>query len=223
MTDQGKPEQLSILPNLPSKSAIIKHHGKFRSRKMEDNKTNWSPDLYKKFFKTKSAGGFLALRGWLEVGKVSVDIGEVAVNGGLVSNTVVWAPAISLAAYLKAVANNTAERLYPADPRKKLDLPESFIYYGGSITENGPVSRIIKVSHWHESGGKAFEWKAGHFRASATESGAFVPDLTKEISLNRIKIERSEMAEMSYMIDLALQALTNNEMWLTCLAGKAQR
>lgn len=177
---------------------------------MVDKEAKFAPDLFKHFFRTKSKGGFIALRPWFEAGKISVDIGETAVEGGLVSNTLAWVPVIPFAAYLKAIVNNTAVHSY---------VNEEFAYFGGGHTDNGPVSRILKVRHWGTET-IAFEFKTGHFKASVSNNGAFIPDMQSPVSTDLIKVTRAQIGEMSYAIDLAVHAFTKEENWLSHLHGK---
>ena len=175
-------------------------------------------DLFKKYFKLQTTGGFIAVRKWLEGGKLSVDIGELAASGGLVNNTLIWTPVIPFATYLRSITNNTADRLYSAT---KQNGPESFIHYGGGNTSDGPISRLFKVAHWYnDDTGNSFEFKTGHFKATQSATGAFVPDMSKVISVNKIKVLRSEIAEMSYVVDLALQSFAGSDNWLSCINGK---
>lgn len=168
------------------------------------DETHFEDDIYKKWFKTKSRSGFLSLRQWLEAGKVSIDIGEV--NGKELQNTLVWANAIQLAIYLRSIAQNTALVLYPQT--NSTPSPESFVHFGGSNTDKGPVSRILKIHYWKQGDsydGTAFSFKCGHFKARTSSSGAFIPDMSAPLSTNMIKMSRTEMADMSYRIDLAIQ------------------
>lgn len=185
---------------------------------MAEDERTYEPDLWKKFFKFKDKGGFIALRPWLRAGKISVDIGETAA-GGLVGNTLVWAPALPFAVYLRAVANDTAQKLYPADGN---DNPaETYMYYGGGKTADGPVSRILKVSYWpNTTDGQAFQFKTGIFKARESATGAFLPDMKSPVSQNSIKVTRKEIAEISYVTDLALQQWTSSPQWLSELNGK---
>lgn len=183
---------------------------------MVDDK-KYEPDIFKKFWKTKTSGGFVAVRPWFEAGKLSVDIGETSAGGGLVGNTLVWTPVFPFATYLKAIANNTAKSLYT----NSQDSPETFMYYGGSKTDIGPVSRILKVSYWpNDTSGSAFQFKTGHFKAKESSTGAFLPDMKSPISTHSVKVTRTEIAEMSYIVDLSVVAFTAKENWLSHLSGK---
>lgn len=156
-----------------------------------------TPAIFKKWFKTKTRSGFISLTPWFDALKVSVDIGEVA-NGKVTSNTLVWTDLIGLTAYLKSVANGTSLSAYGET--------EEYSTYGGARIEGKPVSRIFKVHQWEDN--KGFAWKTGHFAARQSDSGAFIPDMTKKISSNLIKVTRPEMHEMALRLELGLQAFT---------------
>lgn len=167
---------------------------------------DFKADIYKKWFRTKNKQGFLALREWFEAGKVSFDIGEIV--DGKTTNTVAWAEAIEVAAFLRAVANGTGALSYPQ--RGKLP-EESLEVYGGFYDKsrnNQPVSRVLKITYWKAGDNldsTAFAFKCGHFKASVPSSGAFIPDMKAMLSANQIKVTRAEVAQMSYRLDLALQ------------------
>lgn len=173
----------------------------------DTKKDNFDDDVYKKWFRSKDKSGFLAIRTWLEAGKVSIDIGETG-GQGLKGNTQVWTNAVELVTYLRAVYDGKGPALYP---RQKNSPEESFVYYGGGQLDGKPVSRILKVEHWSTGSGdsksydaSSFAWKCGHFAARKAESGAFIPDMSKSLSQNMIKVSRREMAEMYYRLDLAI-------------------
>lgn len=165
--------------------------------------------LYKKYFKSRSAEGFLTIKPWFENLKLSIDIGDVN-NGVLRSSTLAWVNAIDLAVYLRAVANYTASDLYPANERNGLPTPEAFIAYGGGMTaDRQVVGRVVKIHQWTNGDTpdpSAFAWKAGRFEGRRAGKGAVIPDMTKPISQNLIKITRVEMLEISYRIDLGLSS-----------------
>lgn len=191
------------------------------------NKENkeFADDLYKKWTKSKGLGRFLTVRGWLESGKISVDIGETG-DGGLKKHTQVWANAVSLATYLDAVRLGRAAELYPAAGGG--NTPESFVYYGGGSQDGRPISRVLKISYW--TAGKdsppdptSFAWKTGHFAARKSDTGAFIPDMSKPLSINLIKMTRAEMAEMATILQLALVNHASNtepKQWITQITGK---
>jgi hypothetical protein len=147
-------------------------------------------ELFKKWFRTRDKSGFISVREAFEIGKVAIDIGE-ADGGSLSGATMVYTNAIPFTTYLRTVANGAGAVTYPANQRQNL-LPESFVYYGGGTNkENGqPISRILKVTYWNarnEPDTSAFEFKNGHFAASRSNTGAFIPDMSKPISVNLIK------------------------------------
>lgn len=170
---------------------------------------DFEDDIYKKWFRSKDRSGFLTLRHWFEAGKVSIDVGELS-GEGLKGNTQVWTNAIALGTYLRSVTNGTAALLYPA---QRGTSAEAFVYYGGGKIDGRPVSRILKVEHWSTGSGEnrrydesAFAWKCGHFVARQTDSGAYIPDMSQSLSQNSIRVTRTEMAEMSYRLDIALHS-----------------
>lgn len=187
----------------------------------------FSPELYKKWYNAKGRKGFLSLDTWLDAGKASVDIGEIVDGAGGPRNTKVWTNVVALATYLAAVRDGRAGVLYPAKGKDR-PTPETYVYYGGAMTDAGPVSRILKIHHWQDPQGNydetSFVFKTGHFAARMSSSGAFLPDMSKPVSSNLIRMSRVEMAEMSYRLDLALNAFaaTTGD-WLAKLNGKAKR
>jgi hypothetical protein len=177
--------------------------------------------LYKKYFKSAKAEGFLTLRPWLEACKFQVEVGDVS-DGALKSVSIAYVDAIELATYLRAVISGHAEALYPADVKNGIHTPESYVAYGGGNTPGGDVvARIVKIHHWSSGGNadsSAFAWKCGTFEGRRTNTGAVVPDLQKPITQNMIRVTRQEMAIISYRADLALQghlAKVGEEFWQT--------
>lgn len=170
----------------------------------QGDRDNIADDVFKKWFRSKDKSGFLSLRTWLDAGKVSVDIGETG-NQGLKSNTQVWANAVEMVTYLRAVYDGKGKAIFGPH--------ETFMHYGGATVDGKPVSRILKIEHWSTGSGdnkkydeSAFAWKCGHFEARKAESGAFIPDMSKSLSQNLIKVTRKEMAEVYYRLDLAINA-----------------
>lgn len=191
----------------------------------EHEERDWGEDLYKKWFRSSSQGGFLSIRPWWDAGKVSVDIGEIDGNGGLKSHTNVWCGVVNLGLYLRAVYNGTAEELYPMNERAGAPTPEGFVYYGGAVHDGQPRSRILKVHHWVTGEGqydpRSFVWKTGIFEGRQSKTGAFIPDMSKPISTNMIKVSRLEMAEIDYRVDLAIRAYAaQNPDWMNKFNGK---
>lgn len=205
--ESTKTQETNFAATVPSEELAPFESPPLAPIRQEEEKT-FDDDVYKKWFRTKTKSGFLTLRTWLEAGKASIDIGEIA--NGTSENTIVWCDAVELATYLQAVTNGQGASLYPV--RYGLNEPEGFIHYGGSNSGNQPISRILKVSYWRTGSGdqanvdsSAFAWKCGHFKARTSDTGAFIPDMKSPLSVNQIKIARSEMAVMSYRLNLALQ------------------
>lgn len=177
--------------------------------------SNYSSEMYKKWFKSGTRQGFLSIVPWVEdadhtvgAGKISIDIGELE-SGKLKSHTQVWANVMDLSTFLYSVWMGTAEKLYPIREKGGLPTPESFSYYGGSIMDKKPVSRILKIHRWGTGKDSpydlnSFVWKTGHFEAKRSSTGAFIPDMDKPISANLIKVTRVEMAEISNRLQLTL-------------------
>lgn len=175
--------------------------------------------LYKKWHRT----GFLTVDTWLDKGKMSIDIGTIS-NHGLESSTLVWVNAAELSTYLDAVYDGHAEVLYPTDEKRGAPTPECFAYYGGSHKDGKDISRIIKIHHWPKGetyDTTSFIWKCGHFEARRSEQGAFIPNMSKGLSQNSIKMTRREMAELRTKVNLCLiQFVVTNSGWVSSLNGK---
>jgi hypothetical protein len=181
-----------------------------------DNK-DYQQDLYKKWFRSKTQSGFLAMRPWHQALKMKIDIGKTSSDGKLLGNTAVFVDSVDFAAYLKSVTLLTASTNYPANERMGAPTPESFVSYGGSVIEGKPVSRIFKAHYWQsgeEFDTTSFVWKCGHFAARKSDSGAFIPDMKASISVDSIKVTRQDIASISYLIDLSMIShVTNNQDW----------
>lgn len=174
---------------------------------------DYEPDLYKKWFRSKTQSGFLAIKPWYKALKVKIDIGKTSSEGKLISSTAVFVDAIDLAAYLRSVANHTATFNYLANERQGVPTIEGFASYGGAVIDNKPVSRIFKSHHWQNDDTfdtTAFAWKCGHFNARKADSGAFIPDMSSPISTDFIKVTRQDICSISYLLDLALTAYANS-------------
>lgn len=185
---------------------------------IQKNETKeYKQDLYKKWFRSKTQAGFLAIRPWNEALKLRIDIGKASPEGKLLSNTPVFVDAIDFAAYLKSVSNLTASTNYPANERLGSPTPEAFVSYGGSIVDNKPVSRIFKAHYWQNNDvydTTSFVWKCGHFAARKSDSGAFIPDMKSPLSVDQIKVTRQDICSISYLVDLSLASyVTNNQEW----------
>ena len=183
----------------------------------ENGEKNFDSPLYKKWFRSKTQCGFLSIRPWFQGMKYAVDIGKTSSEGKLESSTACFVDAVDFTAYLKSVAAGTAAINYPANERNGTTHPESFVSYGGAIINNQPVSRILKIQYWSSNDNidtSAFIWKAGHFKARKSDSGAFIPDMKSPLSVDSIKVTRSEIVSIAYLLDLCLQShVTNNVDW----------
>jgi hypothetical protein len=183
-----------------------------------NDEKKFSKEFYKYWFSFKGRGGFLGLNPWLETNKIGIDVGSLAEKNGktaLESNTMLWTNTLDLYAYLTAIREGTAESLYPANDRAGTG-PESYVYYGGGVMEGKVVSRILKVVYWQDKNGNddktAFAWKAGHFEGSKGPTGAIVPNMSKALSMNQIKIPRLEMVKMQQRLEITLNAYATIQM-----------
>lgn len=176
---------------------------------VEQPDPEYSSDLFKHWFQGKERGGFLSVDPWFEAGKLKIDVGSTQGSKRL-SSTMVWANMIDLYVYLRAVHEGRATTLYPANPKTGIPTAEGFAYYGGSTMESGPVSRIIKIHHWEKADDQfdtsAFAWKTGHFAARKSQTGAYIPDMSKRLSADFIRIPRVKMSELFVRLDIAINA-----------------
>lgn len=182
----------------------------------KENK-DYENDLYKKWFRSKTQSGFLSIRPWFTGMKLKIDIGKTSPDGKLLGHTNLYVDAVDFAAYLKSIAIGTAQHVYPANERLGLPTAEAFASYGGAKIDGKPISRIFKAHYW-TSGDTvdptAFVWKAGHFAAKVSDSGAFIPDMKSPLSVDSIKVTRQDIASISYIVDLALYSyVANNQHW----------
>jgi len=186
----------------------------------EDGKTI-TPDLYKKWFKSPSASGFLSIKPLLNIGKFRIDIGATGADAKLKSHTETFVDSILFAVYLQAVTNGTAKNIYTPNPKMGVPTEEGIAFYGGGTgPDNKPISRIFKSHYWRKGEGEydqtAFVFKCGHFKANKSSSGAFLPDMSSPLSTDSIKVTRVELAEISYRINLCLHTHANqNPDWYT--------
>lgn len=186
--------------------------------------------IWKKWSVSGGMKRFISIRPWMEAAKVAVDIGvagESAEGKALKSNTIVWADLLALQAYLHAISIGRGEVIYPASDREGIPTPEGFAKYGGGSVEGNAVSRILKVHHWgtKEKGydSSAFVWKCGHFVARISKTGAYIPDMSKCLSFDSIKVSRREMHELGTVLGLALAhhaARTEEQQWLEEISGR---
>ena len=184
-----------------------------------DNDKKIVPDLYKKWFKSANASGFLSIKPLLNIGKFRIDIGATGQDSSLKSHTETFVDAILFAIYLRSVNAGTAENLYPSNAKMGVPTNEGIAFYGGGKNQDGkPISRIFK-SHWWRKGENeydksSFVFKCGHFKANQSSSGAFLPDMSSPLSTDSIKVTRLEIAEISYRVDLCLSSYAaTNEEW----------
>jgi len=181
------------------------------------NTQQYENDLYKKWFRSKTQSGFLALRPWYKALKLKVDIGKTSSDGKLLSSTNVFVDVVDLAAYLRSISNGTATLNFPSNERMGIPTSEGFVSYGGGMIEGKPVSRIFKAHYWQSGESyddSSFVWKCGHFAARKSDSGAFIPDMKQMISMDSIKVTRQDVCSISYLVDLALNSYTaNNTDW----------
>lgn len=178
---------------------------------------DYEQDLYKKWFRSKTQSGFLAIRPWHQALKMKIDIGKTSSEGKLISSTAVFVDSIDFAAYLKSVVNQTAVVNYPMNDRMGAPTEESFVSYGGAVIDGKPISRIFKSHYWQsgeEYDKSAFVWKCGHFAARKSDSGAFIPDMKSPVSVDSIKVTRQEICSISYLMDLSMISYAaHNQDW----------
>jgi hypothetical protein len=178
----------------------------------------YDKDLYKKWFRSKTQSGFLSIKPWYQGLKFKIDIGKTSSEGKLISSTMIFVDAIDFAAYLNSISNGTALVNFPSNDKSGVLTAEGFVSYGGGIIESKPISRIFKSHYWQNSDqsfdSNAFAWKCGHFAARKTDSGAFIPDMKTPLSVDSIKVTRTEILTISYMLNLSLVShVTNKSDW----------
>lgn len=178
---------------------------------------DYENDLYKKWFRSKSQSGFLSIRPWFQGMKFKIDIGKTSPDGKLLGHTHLYVDAIDFAAYLRAIVQGNALNIYTANERMGVPTPEGFSSYGGANVDGKAISRIFKAHYW-TSGDTvdptAFVWKAGHFAARVSDTGAFIPDMKSPLSVDSIKVTRQDIASISYIVDLSLTSyVSNNPSW----------
>jgi len=202
--------------NIDEFLSTLDNDGGKETLKNIDNK-DYQQDLYKKWFKSKTQSGFLAIRPWHQALKMKIDIGKTSSEGKLASSTAVFVDSVDFAAYLRSVANGTASVNYPQNERTGAPTNEAFVSYGGAIIDSKPVSRIFKAHYWQSAettDETAFVWKCGHFAARKSDSGAFIPDMKTPLSVDQIKVTRQDICSISYLLDLSMSShVTNNQDW----------
>ena len=92
----------------------------------------FTTELYKKWFRSKTSSGFLAIKPWFEGMKFKIDIGKTAPEGKLISSTNVYLDAFDFAAYLKSIANGTAVTNYPANERTGIAAKDAESRHGST-------------------------------------------------------------------------------------------
>jgi len=169
---------------------------------------DYEKDLYKKWFRSKTQSGFLSIRPWYQGLKFKLDIGKTSPDGKLISSTMVYLDAIDFSGYLNSIVIGIGSINFPANSKTGIPTDEGFVSYGGGIIESKPISRIFKSHYWQNSDNSfdssAFVWKCGHFAARKTESGAFIPDMKSSLSVDSIKVTRSEIVSISHILNLSL-------------------
>jgi hypothetical protein len=202
--------------NIDEFLATLDNDGAKETLKNIDNK-DYQQDLYKKWFRSKTQSGFLAIRPWHQALKMKIDIGKTSSEGKLVSSTAVFVDSVDFSAYLRSVANGNAAINYPQNDRMGAPTNEAFVSYGGATIEGKPVSRIFKAHYWQSSettDETAFVWKCGHFAARKSDSGAFIPDMKSPLSIDQIKVTRQDICSIAYLMDLSMTShVTNNQDW----------
>jgi hypothetical protein len=190
---------------------------------VETNDKKIIPDLYKKWFKSPSASGFLSIKPILSIGKFRIDIGATGQDASLKSHTETFVDSILFATYLQTVTSGRGEVIYPANQKLGVTTSEGIVFYGGGTGQDGkPISRIFKSHHWRKGENEydqtSFVFKCGHFKANKSSSGAFLPDMSSPLSTDSIKVTRVELAEISYRVDLCLNAYANSNLeWFETL------
>ena len=188
-----------------------------QEKDLPSQEKNYEKPLYKKWFRSKNQSGFVSIRPWFQGMKFSIDIGKTSSDGKLESSTACFVDAVDFAAYLKSIVNGNAVINFPSSSRAGTNTNEGFVSYGGGIINNQPVSRIFKCQYWMSNDvvdESSFIWKSGHFKARKSDSGAFIPDMKSPISVDSIKVTRTEIVSISYLLDLCLQShVSNNIDW----------
>jgi hypothetical protein len=187
------------------------------STETKNDSKEYQQDLYKKWFRSKTQSGFVAIKPWFKALKMKIDIGKTSSEGKLISSTNVFVDAIDFGAYLKAINIGTAVNIYAANDKLGIPTAEGFASYGGGMIDGKPVSRIFKAHYWMNGENvdpTAFVWKCGHFVARKSDSGAFIPDMKQMISVDSIKVTRQDISSISYLMDLAMVSyVSNNTDW----------
>lgn len=170
----------------------------------EQKKKEFEQPIYKEWFKTNSAAGFITITPWLTARKLVLDIGSVDPNSNKVtSNTQFYVNALDLHTYLQSVINGSAVEIYPK--RSQCPSPESFVAFGASGTD----SRVLKVHYWGAGSDKdgdpnGFAWKVGLFGGKKSASGAVEPQWNDIKSRDQIRRSRLEMHRIAHAVNFSL-------------------
>lgn len=197
-------------------SSIDDDGSPIETMKNSDNK-EFHQELYKKWFRSKTQSGFLAIRPWHQALKMKIDIGKTSPEGKLVSSTAVFVDSIDFSAYLKSITTENAVNNYPKNDKMGIPTDEGFVSYGGAVIDGKPISRIFKAHYWQFAetyDATAFVWKCGHFAARKSDSGAFIPDMKSPLSVDQIKVTRQDICSISYLMNLSLISyVANTQDW----------
>lgn len=184
---------------------------------LHSQQKDYQNDLYKKWFRSKTQSGFLAIKPWFQGMKFKIDIGKTSADGKLQGNTSLYVDAIDFAAYLNSINVGTASSIYPKNEKQGIPTPEGFASYGGANIDGKPVSRIFKAHYWQngeEFDSSRFVWKCGHFAARTSDTGAFIPDMKSPLSVDSIMVTRQDISSISYILNLSLTSyVANNSSW----------
>lgn len=180
--------------------------------KETDGTKKFEEELYKKWFKSSNASGFISITPWYDAAKLAIDIGSVDPNTKKnISSTKCFVDMVDFSVYLNAVLNGQGEKLFPK--RDQCPSPESFVSFGASAD----LSRVFKVHYWgadtdKEGDSRAFVFKCGHFGGTVTNTGATIPNFKDRKSANMIKVTRLELAEIAVRVQatLLVTAIKNN-------------
>lgn len=179
-----------------------------------DDKPAFEEPLHKHYFKMRDFGGLLSITPFTNAEKFKIDIGQLDGNDKLVQATEAYVEFVSLAAFLRAVVNNTVEHVF-LEPKTR--NAGTLVQYGGGSKDGQVISRILKIAPdlGVDKDGKAtkpygpgsgFVWKCGHFAATKGANGAIVPDMSKPIQQNFIKTSRQVISEIAVKVDLFMTA-----------------
>lgn len=157
-------------------------------------------DTFKKWSQLNGVQRFTSVRAWPEANKAVIDIGYLEKNV-MKSHTEVYVDLIAFTTYLRAIENNTAAELYK---------DEKFSSYGGAERDGKVISRVFVCEYWDKDSKQAFRLKTGHLVGQKTATGAYMPKSPNEIlSSDSMKLTRTDLHEISYRLQLAIDAYVN--------------